>query len=172
MLVDARRDDRVRRLHEQGARATGQDDDLPIDPPRDAVRTEEAGRIPDGGAHPNADAAIPRGRRGSLKIARKARPAAAPARKPAMCAVYATPPPSPGAPKPASTWSAAHIPIATMAGTGTTPRKRKTRTRFVGKRTRYAPSTPAIAPDAPSVGMYDPTLTRICATVAISPATT
>src|SRR6187551_2784761 len=129
MLVDARRDDRVRRLHEQGARATGQDDDLPIDPPRDAVRTEEAGRIPDGGAHPNADAAIPRGRRGSLKIARKARPAAAPARKPA------------------STWSAAHIPIATMAGTVTTPRKRKTRTRFVGNRTRYAPSTPAIAPD-------------------------
>ena len=62
--------------------------------------------------------------------------------------------------------------MATMAGTCIGKRSMRTVTRLVGNMTRYAPRTPEMAPEAPSVGMYDAVLTRICAKLAMTPATT
>ena len=95
VLDDAGGDHRVRRLHEQRAGAAGEDDHLAIDLPRDAAGAEQSGRLAGGGAHPNAEAGAPRGRRGSWKTMRNTKPATTPARKPPMCAMYATPPASP-----------------------------------------------------------------------------
>src|SRR5687768_14598485 len=110
----------VRRLHQQCARSTGQYEHLAVDAPGDASRTEEAARLLDG-AHRKSEAGVPRGWRGSWKMPRKKIPASSPATKPPMCAMYATPPVSAAtdaAPMPLMNWKTAHIPIATMAGTG------------------------------------------------------
>ena len=61
--------------------------------------------------------------------------------------------------------------MATMAGTGTRNRSRKTTTRFRGNSTMYAPRTAAIAPEAPRLGTIEFGSTNIWAKLAMMPAT-